>query len=337
MGHRHNVRRGPLATLRDAARAQAVSVLTRVATGCGTPPAERERVLGEVRLGGFRGALRASLARAWLGPRAAVLAPAMGDRFRVLVRGDDHGPGAEILRSGVWEPHVAALWPKLVHPGSTVVDVGANVGFHALHAAVLAGPAGRVVAVEPDPDNARLLRQSCSLLSGAAPVDVVEAALSDRNGTVTLSDLGNVGNSGARFTHPNAEALHPLVHGPAPAFTTVAAVRWDDRFGAVPIDLLKIDVEGSEPLVLRGMSVSVERHRPAVVTEFSPANIEGLAGVSGEDYLRWFLDRGYRGWIIREASPALDALPGPAWRPKDQHADLLFLPTDRLPGWVEAR
>jgi FkbM family methyltransferase len=328
--------RRTVASLGAAARAGAVRLVARLALGGGAASEDRERLAGEVRLAGFRGALRASLLRAWLGREAAVAAPALGGAFTVMVRGDDHGPGAEILRTGVWEPHLAALWPKLVHPGAVVVDVGANLGFHALHAAVLAGPSGRVVAVEPDPANVRLLRLACSLLSGAAPVEVVAAALSDRDGTVILSDLGNAGNSGARFSHPDEARLRGLVHGPAPVFSEVKAVRWDDHFGEVPMGLVKLDVEGYEPVVVRGMAASVARFRPAVVTELAPGNLQGLSDTSSEEYLGWFLARGYRGWVVREPAGALDPLPGPAWRPERHHADILLLPGERLPEWVDA-
>ena len=306
-------------------------LLVRVATGAALPDGDVSRVRGEVELGGFRGALRSALLRAWLGADASVIVPALGGLFKVVVRPDDHGPGAQIALSGVWEPHLAAWWPRLVKPGATIVDVGANVGFHALHAAVLAGPRGRVVAVEPDPGNARLLRLACSLLSGAAPVEVVEAALSDHDGTLAFSDLGNPGNSGARFTHPEEETLRRLVHGPAPTFSEVRALRWDDHFGDVKIDLVKLDVEGYEPIVVRGMAVSVERFRPAVVSEFAPGNLEHLGGVRAEEYLAWFFARGYRAWIVREPDGALEPITAPGWRPPQHHADLLLLPEERVP------
>ncbi len=306
----------------------------RVATGAALPSGDLTRVRGEVVLGGFRGALRSVLLRTWLGTEASVIAPALGGLFKVVVRPDDHGPGATIALSGVWEPHLAAWWPRLVKPGATIVDVGANVGFHALHAAVLAGPRGRVVAVEPDPGSARVLRLACSLLSGAAPVEVVEAALSDHDGTLVFSDLGNPGNSGARFTHSDEETLQRLVHGPAPTFSEVRAVRWDDHFGDVPIDLVKLDVEGYEPVVVRGMAGSVERYRPAVVTEFAPGNLEQLGGVRAEEYLAWFLTRGYRAWIVSEPDGALEPIPGPGWRPLRHHADLLLLPEERVPQGI---
>jgi FkbM family methyltransferase len=309
-------------------------LVTRVATGADLSGGDRARTRTDVELGGFRDALRSVLLQAWLGADASVVTPALGGLFKVVVRPDDHGPGAQIARHGVWEPQVAAWWPRLVNPGATIVDVGANVGFHALHAAVLAGPRGRVVAVEPDPENVSLLRMACSLLSGAAPVEVVEAALSDKDGTLVFSDLGNPGNSGARFTHPEEEVLRRLVVGPAPTFSVVRALRWDDHFGEVPIDLVKLDVEGAEPLVLRGMTASLERFRPAVLSEFAPGNLEQLGGVRAEDYLTWFFTRRYRAWAVSEPDGALKAIPNARWRPGEHHADLLLLPEERVPQWI---
>jgi len=77
------------------------------------------------------------------------------------------------------DPVLLRLAEEVVRPGSTVWDIGANVGLFSFASAVAAGPAGRVLAVEPDPVMARLLRRSAALNTGHAPVEVLPAAVCD--------------------------------------------------------------------------------------------------------------------------------------------------------------
>ncbi len=287
------------------ARRALLDIVCRAVTGRRLDRAERREAETRIALDGFRKAARGFLLRrmaqaAFRSGGATVLAPALDGLFTVAVPASDFGVGWEILEHGTYEPHVVAFYRRHLRPGMRVLDVGANVGFHALHAASLVGPEGRVIAVEPDPANASLLKLSVSLARGGAPVEVLEAALSDSDGELTLSDLGNAPNSGARFTHPDRRALEREVHGPAPRFETVRALRWDDHLGGFEMDLVKLDVEGAEPRVLRGMERSIEKHRPVIVSEFAPSNLASLGGVEPRDYLAWLRALGYGLSVLRE-------------------------------------
>jgi len=77
------------------------------------------------------------------------------------------------------DPPLLRLAAEVVRRGDTVWDIGANLGLFSFAAAVAAGPAGRVLAVEPDTVLAGLLRRSAAVNSGHAPVDVLPAAVSD--------------------------------------------------------------------------------------------------------------------------------------------------------------
>ena len=316
----------------SGARRALLGLISRAAVGGRIGPEEEERLSGELRLLGFRGALRTHLLRRMMGAalrrgEVRLVFPALDGLFTLACSSQDTGVGWEVLGSGIHEPHVVAFYRRFLKPGMVVVDVGANIGFHALHAAKLVHPGGRVVAVEPDPGNAALLSFSLTL-NPDLPVEVIEAALSDAAGTLILSDLGNAGNSGARFTHRDREELERLVHGPQPRFSTARAFRWDDAHGKLPISLLKIDVEGHEPQALQGMEEAIARHRPVILTEFAPSNLRDLGGTEPARYLEWFRERGYRGAVLEEGNGtprplAGDALPDLGGR---HHVDLVFTP-----------
>lgn len=139
------------------------------------------------------------------------------------------------------------LAAETVRPGNTVWDIGANLGLFSFAAAVAAGPAGSVLAVEPDATLAGLLRRSAALNRGHAPVDVLPAAVSDdlsvarfhiakRNrSTNHLDGFGTSQTGGVRATE--------LV----PAFT----LDWLAAHLGAP-DVIKIDVEEAEAAVLAG-------------------------------------------------------------------------------------
>jgi hypothetical protein len=65
----------------------------------------------------------------------------------------------ECLQNGVlYEPDVSHILGKVLREGDVVIDVGANIGFFTVLASLLVGPAGRVVAFEPEADNLARLR-----------------------------------------------------------------------------------------------------------------------------------------------------------------------------------
>ena len=314
------------------ARRVLLGLISRAAVGGRIEPGENSQLTGELRLSGFRGALRAHLLRRMMGAAlrhgdVRLVFPALDGLFTMACSSQDSGIGWEILGSGTHEPHVVACYRRFLRPGMVVVDVGANIGFHALHAAKLVQPGGRVIAVEPDRQSAALLAFSLSLNPGLE-VEVIEAALSDAGGSLVLSDLGNAANSGARFTHRDQRHLESLVHGPHPRFSSTPALRWDERFLDVPVALLKIDIEGHEPHALRGMEGAIARHRPVIVTEFAPGNLRQLGGTEPQAYLAWFRERGYRGAVLDEAGGPPVPLPeaGMPEMGDRHHVDLVFTP-----------
>jgi FkbM family methyltransferase len=157
--------------------------------------------------------------------------------------------GYTILTTGVFDPCVSETMHRLIDPGDLVVDVGANVGYLTSLAAARAGTAGSVISFEPHPEVFGLLEANVGRWSAAeaAPVETHQVALSDRDGTAQL-------NAGPRF-HANMGLASLSEPGTATVddhLVAVAVQRLDEVIGDRSIGLLKIDVEGHEPEVLRG-------------------------------------------------------------------------------------
>ena len=142
---------------------------------------------------------------------------------------------------GCWEPNETDIIRKLLRPGYTFVDVGANDGYFSLLASSLVGESGKVIALEPTPDIAAELRANIHL-NGFKNISVLERAASDVTGELTLTTpLG----AGSGMT----------------TFRSVAGRSWRvkaDRLDVLlsdspPPNVVKVDVEGAELKVLRGM------------------------------------------------------------------------------------
>jgi FkbM family methyltransferase len=145
---------------------------------------------------------------------------------------------------------------EFVAPGSTVVDVGANVGFFTVKFARWVGEQGQVIAIEPDFENFETLAAALAAAGLKRRVRLHKAAAAAEAGSV-------------RFQR---NELHPGDHRIAlgDAGIVVPAVTVDDLVvaaGAKSISLVKIDVQGAEMLVLAGAKRTLDTMRPALFVE----------------------------------------------------------------------
>jgi len=199
-----------------------------------------------------------------------------------------------LLFRGAHEPHVTELLQRLARPGDTCLDIGANVGSLTLVLARAVGPTGRVLAFEPHPQVAERLRRNVEL-NCYRQVTVVEAAVSDTDGTATLyGHEPDAFRKGLSSLRPDEAVSQPL------EVATVAARECESRFELTACHLIKIDVEGHEPVVLKGLDGLIEKHRPHVIFELRTRHWskfgEGTAPVLDRfralDYDLYFIRRG---------------------------------------------
>jgi FkbM family methyltransferase len=222
------------------------------------------------------------------------------------------------LRSGVYEPHLTAVFERYCAPGMTVVDVGANVGYYTLLAARLVGPAGRVIALEPNSENCRLLLASLRR-SGFGNVEVLPVAADVERGWAYYST--HVGSNGGLIEAGDLLA-HPGV--------VVPTFRLDDLV-AGPVGVLKMDVEGAEGRVVRGARGLIERDRPIVTTELKEEMLQRVSGTSVGDYLSYFEGLGYTPALLEKESGAEKPYASVEelladWGETDELRDVLLVP-----------
>jgi FkbM family methyltransferase len=205
-----------------------------------------------------------------------------------------------LIERGEWEPHVERALRQLVRPGMCAADVGANVGYHTLTLAEIVGEDGRVFAFEADPFLAELV-ESTAAANGFAPrVHVAAKAVLDAPGEVVLAAAS--GHPGGGYViRPQAAPAAPPARDRHLLHSIVPAVTLDSALAEVPaLDLLRMDIEGAEPLALRGAAGLIDRSpHLAIVMEWSVAMMSRLADPG--EAAAWLAARGFRFWRITGA------------------------------------
>ena len=208
---------------------------------------------------------------------------------------DDRSVSRPILDGHPYEPHVEAVFRRLCQPGMTVVDVGANVGYYSVLGATLVGPAGRVVAVEANSENCRLIALSLRA-NKCDNVEIWPVALDEQRGWAYFST--HVGSNGGLISDRTGD----LVDGRGVVVPTFSL----DELMTGPVHLIKLDVEGAEGRVVAGARRTIAEHRPVVVTELSLEMLNRVSAVDGAEYLGWFEGLGYTMQVMNRGSHLLD-------------------------------
>ena len=156
---------------------------------------------------------------------------------------------------GTFEPVTRRVLESLLHPGMTFVDGGANVGLYSVLASKLVGSKGLVHAFEPHPGVYAVLTSNLAV-NRSDNVKPWNVALGATRETALLHDSVEPGS-------------HTLVGVDSARGHLVHVLPLDEILGEDRVDLVKLDLEGSEPLALQGMkSILARRRKPIVVMEF---------------------------------------------------------------------
>ncbi len=208
-----------------------------------------------------------------------------------------------------------ATLTEIVRPGMTVLDIGSNLGLYTVLLSRLVGPAGRVISFEPDPALFATLQRNCAL-NGCANVEPHNLAVGSQPGRLLLQKL--IFNAGDNHLAKGGSRL--FRHAVETEVVTV-----DHFLPGLRPDLVKIDVQGWEFEVLKGMDAMVRSHPPVeIYLELWPQGLH-RAGCTAGDLAHWLHDRGFHLYRAHDRKPlddaALAALSGELTGLK--HADLI--------------
>ncbi len=193
------------------------------------------------------------------------------------------------LETGSWSPNVVDLFARFfAGRGGTMYDVGANVGL--ISVPLAANPQLRVVAFEPDPHNAMLLR--ANIAAAGVNVEVVHAAVANEPGFLKFARSKY--NGGDHRLSADGEISVPTVR------------RADFVPAPVPF-AVKIDTQGAEPLIVQG-GAKVLAGAGLIVCEFWPWGMRRY-GLTSEPILAFAENHFKRGFILRQDQPAREPMP----------------------------
>ncbi|MCH5334182.1 MAG: FkbM family methyltransferase [Alistipes sp.] len=172
------------------------------------------------------------------------------------------------------------MLPKAVRAGDVCIDIGANLGYYARPLSKIAGPRGRVIAVEPVPVMREVLERN---LRGCTNTEILPYALGGEKRTVTMCNDSAL-TAGYLGTGRNRVEENPA----AEALTFEAQMRRGSELFArlERLDFIKCDVEGYELHIMRDMRPLLERFHPTVLIE--------TGGENRPQIIELFTQMGYR-------------------------------------------
>ncbi|SHJ85148.1 methyltransferase, FkbM family [Bradyrhizobium lablabi] len=214
---------------------------------------------------------------------------------------------------------------SLLKPGDQVLDIGANRGSFALYASKRIGETGRVLCFEPNPACVAMLKKAVEQ-SAISNIEVFNLGLSDSSGVLSLT-IPKINSGEATFgaSQYSKDETYSV---------DVDVVRGDSIVSPVVSHFIKIDVEGFEPRVLRGLAATIARNRPLILTEMVSSHLARCGSSIGE-LVQLMTSQNYQGFEIGLSKDHHDWTLTRLTNQVD--CDVLWIPDGRMAGELQGR
>ncbi len=173
------------------------------------------------------------------------------------------------MLNGNYENKLIAIFQALARPGDTIIDVGANIGIYSIIGSKVVGDKGRIYAFEPEPGNYNLLKHNLQLNS-CSNVKPIQKAVGEKKGKLSL------------FLAKNSTGTHSLINKSnheVEGEIEVDVVSLDKELSKVDkISILKVDVEGYEPIVFRGAK-SILKKTKILFFEYNKTDVNNCSSI----------------------------------------------------------
>lgn len=179
-----------------------------------------------------------------------------GQKFKIIIDPRNGYLDEQVYAKKLYEPHIVAEFVENIKAGNTCIDVGANIGHHAIIMSQAVKEGGIVYAFEPIPFIRTQMEESI-VLNNIKNIQIFSEGLSDAEGELNLNiNEHNVGASS-------------LVN-PGDGVSLPVQLKTLDSYDFKNIDFIKIDVEGFEYNVLKGAESTIAQCHPKILLEYSP-------------------------------------------------------------------
>ncbi|HET9744947.1 MAG TPA: FkbM family methyltransferase [Chitinophagaceae bacterium] len=224
----------------------------------------------------------------WLGIENKTYNKRLANNFYMRVRPSDHIQG-QLFWYGHYEKELGDLIKKILKPGDVFLDLGANIGYISLLAAKHE-PTAKIISFEPVSSIFGKLEENISL-NTARNVKAVHSGVGERNEErdIYISDEDNTGMSS--FQKPENYS------GRIETVKVITIDKWFESSGLSRVDLIKLDVEGSELDAVTGMHDILKNFRPLLIVEINPGTLSQF-GVTAADIFNKLGQLSFRGFLV---------------------------------------
>lgn len=178
-----------------------------------------------------------------------------------------------IRQHGYHNRNDISLLKRFLSDKSTFLDIGANIGWYTVIASLLMGDSGKVISFEPEPKNVDLLKKNC-FINNINCVKIIESIVLDEEKLMNLylnsENFGDHSISEKTYLRTWSKKVDDNNKIVVKSIT-IDSIFTDEEWKNV--SLIKIDTQGCESAVLRGMRGRLSKHRPPILLEFAPAHI----------------------------------------------------------------
>lgn len=214
--------------------------------------------------------------------------------YKITVMPNDLlGTSSELRVFKSHEPVTTQLISRELEQGMTCLDIGGNIGYYALLESKIVGKTGKVIAIEPSPENVRYLEKNLKL-QNSSNIEVLNIAAGDKDGNLKFLIYEDAANS-CMVIPEGQESKYPG------KVIQVPVKRIDSLLQEIPLerlDLVRMDVEGYEFHIFEGMLNTIRKFKPIIQLEVHK-NIMGkenskkfLEGLKNEGYeVKYFIPR----------------------------------------------
>jgi len=211
--------------------------------------------------------------------------------YKMLLDVSKKGIHRHLFLHGNHEPECTRIFREMLPKGARVVDIGANIGYYAL---IEAQVAQKVYAIEPEPQNLELLRESIKLNSCGSRIEIHELAISNTIGKTWLH-ISDYPNEHRLRTSSDVQQARDIEVGS----TTLDEFVRDKEF-----DVIRMDLEGGEWFVIKGMTKILSENKPLLLfIEIHPTLIKDYGG-DAMVLLQTLLDSGFKIRYVAAVRPA---------------------------------
>jgi FkbM family methyltransferase len=212
----------------------------------------------------------------WLNPNKQNIITVNGCKLEIIP-GDPLGTSAELLMFKTHEPVSTKLISKLLKKGMTCLDIGANIGYYVLLENKLVGEEGKIIAIEPSPENFEYLQKNIKL-QNTQSIQAFNIAVGNTEGKIKFLVYENASNSGMVIPDGEEQKWPGEV-------IEVPIIKVDSLLqekNITKIDFLRMDVEGYEFHIFEGMQETLNQHKPII-------HIEVHKSIMGDETTKkWF-------------------------------------------------